>query len=55
LNTTTWIIVLLSVDGALFLSLFALLSRIEQRLARMEKKKVRPSGRAKKSSSRNES
>lgn len=49
-TSTSWVIVLLSVDGALFLALFALLSRIEQRLARLEKKKPRPSGRAKKPS-----
>ncbi|MCL4495695.1 MAG: hypothetical protein M1294_12875 [Firmicutes bacterium] len=37
----TWIIVLLAVDGAFLLAIFALLARIEQRLTRLERKKAR--------------
>ncbi|OLZ10837.1 hypothetical protein [Sulfobacillus thermosulfidooxidans] len=48
----TWIIVLLAVDGALFLAIFAVLARIEQRLTHLEKKKARSARRATKKSSK---
>lgn len=36
----TWIVVLLAVNIALFTGVFGLLSRIDQRLARIEKKRM---------------
>lgn len=48
----TWIIVLLAVDGALFLAVFAVLARIDQRLTRLEQKKSRKTRRGTKKTSK---
>ncbi|AUW93165.1 hypothetical protein [Sulfobacillus sp. hq2] len=51
MTATTWVVVLLAVDGAVLLAVFALLSRIEQRLTQLENKFKRPTGRKRKEAS----